>query len=380
MCCHGSFEPAEPEPSLSNAQDADGSETCSNRSDLGDCEAAQQSSDPDAPIEDQPPTTSDDLIIPDSQPDDSLPSCANQGVTALIAEAQRAGAEPADRHQGQATSSIPSSPLEFSAACSSRANYEQIRSSSCSTAAGACCSPDSSDQQQFVEQSALVASAASPSNSCEAVPDTELQTSPSSKSSKKHHQSIPAQLSIIEVPGTSSSYIVDRTSASGTSDLASQHAEQQSELSQLQQQKPQQQEEQQQVHQQLQPHVRQQQLQPPQSVCSSSAGSPGTSNASRAFVIEDSDSESDFQPLKPARPSTSSFHSSFHGSAQATCRPDGHHMLQPGGHHTLQLGKTGDSMVAPLKLMSRYPRGTTVKEHHGLGSLKGVQFAEQLQV
>lgn len=37
-------------------------------------------------------------------------------------------------------------------------------------------------------------------------------------------------------------------------------------------------------------------------------------------------------------------------------------------------------MVAPVKLMSRYPRGTTVKERHGLASLKGVQFAEQLQV
>ncbi len=376
MNCHGSFEHAEPEPSLSNAQDADGSETCSNRSDLADCEAAHQASDPDAPIEDQPPTTSDDLIIPDSQPDDSLPSCANQAVTALIAKAQSAGAEPADRSQGQATSSIPDSPRDFSAACGSRAEYEQMRSSTCSTAAEACCSPDSSDQQQFLEQSALDASAPSPSNSCEAVPDRELQTSPS--------MSIPAQLSLPEVPGTSSSCIVDCMSASGLSDLDSQHAQQQSEHKQRQQQKPQQQEEQQQVHEQLQPHVRQQQLQPSQSVCSSSTNSPGTSYASRAFVIEDSDSESDFQPLKPARPSTSSFHS----SAQTTCRPGGHHMLQlgghhmlqPGGHHILQLGKTGDSTVAPLKLMSRYPRGTTVKERHGLASLKGVQFAEQLQV
>ncbi|KAL0050077.1 hypothetical protein WJX82_003987 [Trebouxia sp. C0006] len=66
----------------------------------------------DASSHDQPPTTIDDLIIPDSQPDDSLPSCASQAVTALIAEAQSAGAEPADRSQGQATSSIPDSPLE----------------------------------------------------------------------------------------------------------------------------------------------------------------------------------------------------------------------------------------------------------------------------
>ena len=360
MSCRGSFDPAEPEPPLDHAQGADSSKTCSNRSDLADCETAHQSSDPDAPIEDQPPQTSDDLIIPDSQPDDSLPSCANQAVTALIAEAQSAGAEPTDKSQQQATSSTPDSPLEFSAAFRPRAEYEQIRSSTCSTVAEACCSPDSSDQQQSLHQSALDASATSPSNRCEAVPDTELQTSPSI--------SFPAQLSLPETPGTSSSCIADCTSASSPSDLDSQPAKQQSELSQLQQQKPQQQEEQQRVHQQLHSQMCQQQLQPRQSVCSSSTGSPGTSYASRAFVIEDSDPESDFQPLKPARPSTSSFHS----SAQATCRPRAYHMLQ--------LGETGDSTVVPVKLMSRYPRGTTVKERHGLASLKGVQFAEQLQV
>ncbi|KAA6429413.1 MAG: hypothetical protein FRX49_00807 [Trebouxia sp. A1-2] len=173
MSCQGSFDPAEPKPPLNNSQGADSSETCSNHSDLAECEAAHQSSDPDAPI-DQPPTTSDDLIIPDSQPDDSLPTCANQAVTALIAEAQSTGAERADRSQRQATSSIPDSPLNFSAACGSRA--------------------------------------------------------------------------------------------------------------------------------------------------------------------------------------------------------------KPGGHHVLQLGKMGDSTVVPVKLMSRYPKGTTVKERHGLVSLKGVQFAEQLQV
>lgn len=355
MSCQGSFDPAEPKPPLNNSQGADSSETCSNHSDLAECEAAHQSSDPDAPI-DQPPTTSDDLIIPDSQPDDSLPTCANQAVTALIAEAQSTGAERADRSQRQATSSIPDSPLNFSAACGSRAKYEQMRSSSCSTVAEACCSRDTSDQPQLLGQSALHASATSPDNSCEAVPDTELQASPS------------AQLDLPEAPGTSSSNIVDCMSASGPIDLNSQHAKQQSEHNRLQQQDPQQQEQQQQVHQQSQPHMRQQQLQPPQSVCSSSTCSPGTSCASCAFVIEDSDSESEFQPLKPARLSTSSFHS----SAQATCRP--------GGHHVLQLGKMGDSTVVPVKLMSRYPKGTTVKERHGLVSLKGVQFAEQLQV
>ncbi|KAL3160838.1 hypothetical protein ABBQ38_009243 [Trebouxia sp. C0009 RCD-2024] len=30
--------------------------------------------------------------------------------------------------------------------------------------------------------------------------------------------------------------------------------------------------------------------------------------------------------------------------------------------------------------MARHPRGTSVRDHHGLPSLKGVQFAEQLQV
>ncbi|KAL3163011.1 hypothetical protein ABBQ32_009441 [Trebouxia sp. C0010 RCD-2024] len=40
----------------------------------------------------------------------------------------------------------------------------------------------------------------------------------------------------------------------------------------------------------------------------------------------------------------------------------------------------GKQAVVPLKLMARHPRGTSVKEHHGLPSLKGIQFAEQLQV
>lgn len=45
-----------------------------------------------------------------------------------------------------------------------------------------------------------------------------------------------------------------------------------------------------------------------------------------------------------------------------------------------RLGVQGEGGLVPLKLMARHPRGTTVKEHHGLASLKGVQFAEQLQV
>ena len=45
-----------------------------------------------------------------------------------------------------------------------------------------------------------------------------------------------------------------------------------------------------------------------------------------------------------------------------------------------RLGVQGEGGLVPLKLMARHPRGTTVKEQHGLASLKGVQFAEQLQV
>ena len=43
-------------------------------------------------------------------------------------------------------------------------------------------------------------------------------------------------------------------------------------------------------------------------------------------------------------------------------------------------GEQEQKGVIPVKMMSRFPRGTTVKEHHSLVSLKGVQFAEQLQV
>ena len=42
-------------------------------------------------------------------------------------------------------------------------------------------------------------------------------------------------------------------------------------------------------------------------------------------------------------------------------------------------GKIDHRAVVPLKLLARTPRGTTVKEHHSLHSLKGIQFAEQLQ-
>lgn len=45
-----------------------------------------------------------------------------------------------------------------------------------------------------------------------------------------------------------------------------------------------------------------------------------------------------------------------------------------------RLGVQGEHGVIPLKLMARHPRGTSVKAHHGMPSLKGVQFAEQLQV
>ena len=184
------------------------------------------------------------------------------------------------------------------------------------------------------------------SQACEGIPDTEQQASPSTTA----QAGPPPEAAIPAAPGTNSSCAFNSSTALSASDADVPQAKQQSQ-------------EQQQQQQQQQRRQQQQQLQPPKSACSSSIGSPGTSFASRAFVIEDSDSESDFQPLKPARHSTGSFQ-----SAQQTGKLSGYRSVH-----------RGNQGVVPVKLMSRHPRGTTVKEHHSLGS-KGIQFAEQVQV
>lgn len=362
--CHGSCEPGQlgqDMPSFEDPQDADGSETCSNRSDIGaaDCEIELEADGAHAEAQGPPPT--DDLIIPDSQPDDSLGFGAHQltmPVTSSSGEPGFVGAEPDASGQAHVSTSIPDSPLDVMTGTSYQSEHEKLLSLHSSTGAD-WHSIQIPERRQPLDCLVAGASEASPSHSREAVPDTEPQASPST--------SLPAHPSLFAAPAGSSSS-TDSRPASVTPDLEAMHAttppkqhRQKEQLHELQQQGRLQhlQGQQQQGRQQPQPQ------QPSQSVCSSSTGSPSTSYASRALVIEDSDSESDFQPLKPARPSTSSFHSSAQqANRPAACKP-------------VQHGKRG---VVPVKLMSRYPRGTSVKEHYGLASLKGVQFAEQLQV
>ena len=196
------------------------------------------------------------------------------------------------------------------------------------------------------------------------------------------------------------------------------------------------------VHPQIQPQQGSTHQFLPQSIDLGSTDTPSTSYASRAFVLEDSDpdSVSDFQPLRPARLSTSSSHlsaqpvskshraerlSSSHkaeslstsGSAHCgTQQPNSADRAESlsmsrsaqqtscfsesqsasSSHTAESLSESGSAQVTadlstckperegcqgvvPVKWMSRHPRGTTVKEHHGLSNLKGIQFAEQLQ-
>lgn len=365
--CHGSCEPGQLEqdvPSFEDPQDADGSETCSNRSDIGaagcDIELQADAAQTKAPG----PLPTDDLIIPDSQPDNSLGFGAVQLTVPVTSSANEPGfawAEPDASGQAHFMTSIPDSPLDVMTGTSYQLEHEKLLRLRSSPGADWHHSIQISGQQQPLDCLVADSSEASPGHSCEAVPDTEPQASPST--------SLPAHPSLFAAPAATSSS-TDSRPASVTPNLEAMHADappkehqQKEQLHQLWQQGHLQhlQGQQQQGRQLPQPQPQQ----PPQSVCSSSAGSPSTSYASHAFVIEDSDSESDFQPLKPARPSSSSSHSSAHrANMPAVCKP-------------VQHGKRG---VVPVKLMSRYPRGTSVKEHYGLASLKGVQFAEQLQV
>lgn len=126
-----------------------------------------------------------------------------------------------------------------------------------------------------------------------------------------------------------------------------------------------------------------------QSASSSSCVSPSTTCATSALVIDDSDSDSDFQTAQPFR-FMSDRQANQHQAAAAAPLGDApftdptaskQAALQPSTANLQcrqqQSGKTG---IHALKLMLRAPRGTTVKQAHSLSSLKGVRFAELLQV
>ena len=333
---HGSCDSQPSDTALTNTNDSnvchpvdDESETCSNRSDADQAAYALEvdahthlAQAAEAPTPGNGGEILSDIIVPDSQADEATVSVTNKLVVPGLAPDVEG--HESWRTCGSSTDPqliIPDSPLGLPGVAASTPDSGQRVCAPC-IPPSCLHSPDSHRIIQTTAQAAV------PYLTCEAVPDTEAQMPP---------------LNMSVAPESNDRPTCNPISSSVVSDSERQSAEEQPQTRQQRQQ-----------HQ----HV------PPQSVCSRSAGSPGTSYASHALVIEDSDDESDFQPLKPARASTS--------SCRSAQQPD---LLT--GHVPVQQGKQG---VVPVKLMSRYPRGTTVKEHYCLGSLKGIQFAEQLQV
>ena len=126
----------------------------------------------------------------------------------------------------------------------------------------------------------------------------------------------------------------------------------------------------------------------PQSVCSSSRCSPSTTCATSSLIIEDSDSDGDFQTAQPLRPitgkpsgllqpaSVSQRNPTLSKASTSSCSG----LQQAAADSQSGQRQAGRQGIHALKLMLRGPRGTTVKQFHSLASLKGVEFAELLQV
>lgn len=126
----------------------------------------------------------------------------------------------------------------------------------------------------------------------------------------------------------------------------------------------------------------------PQSVCSSSRCSPSTTCAASSLIIEDSDSDGDFQTAQPSRPITGKSSGPLQPATVSQRNPtmskastsNCSRLQQAAADSQSGQRQAGRQGVHALKLMLRGPRGTTVKQVHALASLKGVEFAELLQV
>ncbi|KAL3160839.1 hypothetical protein ABBQ38_009244 [Trebouxia sp. C0009 RCD-2024] len=264
-----------------------------------------------------------EIILPDSQPEDSTLHQAGQQLASAVTEAEWPEATHRRSSHGQDT--IPDSPLETTVPAHLAVKHPQTASPGYASA-DAVCKTESSwqgDNSPGPQPAALLDgdAAAEGDCKCEAVPDTEMQVLPSS----------PVDMPLALQPGIAA---VSSSHVSSTHALVPrllppqpprQHAGHQQSQHAPSVQHPQQEQHQQEQQQQEQQQQQQQLLvpQPPQtdehqeadrlSLADSVAqGSPSTSYASRAFVIEDSDDESDFQPYRPARPSTGSSHSHAH--------------------------------------------------------------------
>ncbi|KAL3163012.1 hypothetical protein ABBQ32_009442 [Trebouxia sp. C0010 RCD-2024] len=273
-----------------------------------------------------------EIILPDSQPDESTKLEAGQQLASAMTSVTEAELPEATHSLGcQSQETIPDSPLEAILPAHLAVQHPQTASPG-SASADAVCNTDSSWQGAKSPGQQAAAhldgdTAAEGDCKCEAVPDTEMQALPPSL----------VDMPIALQPGiaTVSSNHVSSTHALVPrllpSKPPSQHAghQQSQHIPSMQpsQQEPHQQELQ--WHKKQQQQEQQQQLfvrQAPQTderqgadrssfADSVAQGSLSTSYASRAFVIQDSDDESDFQAYRPARPSTGSSHS----HANPTC-------------------------------------------------------------
>ena len=281
-------------------------------------------------------SSSDEIIIPDSQPDDATAQGVNQQLASTMTPVTEA---PTPRTSFSPSTDAPGTGLDNALTVIdhlwSRAEQHVSHSPECTSAdvlqhAGNTCRvPDSLPEQR---PSVIHADdhASMDNQHIEAVADTEMQALPSSSAASQGA----GPASWPDRSPADSSHAPVSCSADAASDVHQQHAQQglQHAKQKAHQQHQQQQQEasaeqwqeqqgilpQQQQHQQQQQHnllqkgsdMMHQPQQPARSSLADSASQrcPGNSDASHAFVIEDSDEEGDFQPLKPARPSTGSFH------------------------------------------------------------------------
>ena len=294
-------------------------------------------------------SSSDEIIIPDSQPDDSTVQSVGQQWTLIMTPVNEISTTKTSFSPStDAPGTIPDTAFDATDHLQSPAEQQVSNSPECASAGSL---QDVGNMCQVSGHTSVshAGEHASPDDQhCEAVADTELQLlSPSADTldavsgwwagrsaagrsqatascsadaiSGVHHQN--AQQSLQDAKQVAQ----QQQKQQQQQDVSQQQVEQwqgQGQQSTLQQQAETwreqqgmlQQQQQQQQHNLLQKRsdTLHQPQQPAQSALSladcSSQGCPGNSDASHAFVLEDSDDEGDFQPVKPSRPSTGSFH------------------------------------------------------------------------
>lgn len=246
-----------------------------------------------------PQSSTHDVILPDSQPDDSTRYQADQHFMAELPIPDSVHS-PSQHSPG----TIPNSPWEMTnqpvlaaehpEACSP-GNPSANADFSCSDSWRACDSPGQQPAACCLEGDDAVED-----QQCEAIPDTEMQGPLSSSADTSIGQQLGAAEAGAAASSTHASLDVEQQRSS--SEMG--HLPNMLQKEHLQQQQQQQQQDMLQQPQTYEQH----ELDRLSFAGSVAQGSPGTSFNSHGVIIEDSDDESDFQAPKPARPSTASSH------------------------------------------------------------------------